>query len=49
VFTNKFPKDGKLLTKIFIGPFVELKEADSKKHAIDKQYKLNSTVEKFIP
>jgi DedD protein len=49
VFTNKFSKDGKLLTKIFIGPFVELKEADTKKQAIDKQYKLNSTVEKFIP
>ena len=49
VFTNKFTKGGKTLTKIFIGPFVELKEADSKKQAIDKQYKLNSTVEKFIP
>jgi DedD protein len=49
VFTNKFAKDGKSLTKIFIGPFVELREADGKKQAIDKQYKLNSTVEKFIP
>jgi DedD protein len=49
VFADKFAKDGKSLTKIFVGPFVELKEADSKKQAIDKQYKLNSTVEKFIP
>ncbi|MFT6309774.1 MAG: DedD protein [Porticoccus sp.] len=49
VFTDKFAKDGEALTKIFVGPFVELKEADSKKQAIDKQYKLNSTVEKFIP
>jgi DedD protein len=49
VFTKQLTKGGQALTKIFIGPFVELKEADSQKQAIDKQYKLNSAVEKFIP